>query len=50
MDDEAYDFVTRHFQNTSSTTKNELNILVQKFKRLEADSKVNIDDKILQIL
>jgi hypothetical protein len=50
MDDEAYDFITRHFQNTSSTNKNELNILVQKFKRLEAESSVNIDDKIIKIL
>ena len=50
MDDEAYDFITRHFQNTTSTTKNELNVLVQQFKRLEAESHVNIDDKIIQIL
>jgi hypothetical protein len=47
MDDEAYDFITRHFQNTTSTTKNELNVLVQQFKRLEAESHVNIDDKII---
>jgi hypothetical protein len=44
MDDEAYDFISRYFQNTSSMKKNELNMLVQKFKRLEAESHVNVDD------
>lgn len=35
MEDEAYDYITSHFQNSSNTSDNELNKLCTKFKNLE---------------
>lgn len=35
MDDEAYDYISTHFQNSSNSKSNELAKLVSKFKHLE---------------
>ena len=43
MADEAYDYISTNFYNSSNTANNELNKLVTKFKRLEAESNENLD-------